>query len=50
MAHVLATHMGHGDSNASSLMCMANTKTNTKQMRGVQGKCPKGLNMKCDES
>ena len=28
------------DDDASGLMCTANTKTNTKQMRGVQGKRP----------
>jgi hypothetical protein len=30
----------HVDDDASSLMCTANTKTNTKQMQGVQGKHP----------
>jgi hypothetical protein len=42
--------MVHGDSDASGLMCTANTKTNTKQMRGVQGNVLKGLYTKCDES
>jgi hypothetical protein len=28
------------NSNASGVMCTANTKTNTKQVQGVQGKCP----------
>jgi hypothetical protein len=37
---VMAVRGGaYGDDDASGLMCMANTKTNTKQMRGVQGKC-----------
>jgi hypothetical protein len=41
---------GDVDSDASGLMCTANTKTDTKQMRGVQGNVLKGLYMKCDES
>jgi hypothetical protein len=38
------------DSDASGLMCTANTKTNTKQMWGVQGNVLKGLYTKGDES
>jgi hypothetical protein len=40
----------NGDSNASSMMCTADTKTNTKLMQGGQGNVLKGLNTKCGES